>query len=119
MCTRLGDDIVLTSPKCDKLKYTLQIHFAASNNIAEYKALIHEPRLAKEHGIRRILCYGDSDLLVQQSLGDWDTKDANMASYFFLVQQLGGYFEGCKFFHVPRMTMSKHMPLHGSAQPGK
>ncbi len=86
MCTSLGAGIVLTSPKGDKLRYTLQIHFAASNNMAEYEAHIHGLRLAKELGIHRILCYGDSDLVVQQSSGDWDAKDANMASYRFLVQ---------------------------------
>ena len=86
MCTSLGAGIVLTSPKGDKLKSTLQIHFAVSNNVAEYEALIHGLRLAKELGIRRILCYGDSDLVVQQSSGDWDAKDANMASYRFLLQ---------------------------------
>ena len=102
MHTGLGADIVLTSPKGDKLKYVLQIHFAASNNVAEYEALIHGLWLAKELGIRRILCYGDSDLVVQQSSGDWDAKDANMVSYRFLVQQLSGYFEGCEFLHVPR-----------------
>ena len=102
MRTGLGARVVLTSPKGDKLKYTLQIHFAASNNVAEYEALIHGLRLAKELGIRRILCYGNSDLVVQQSSGDWDAKDANMASYRFLVQQLSGYFEGCEFLHVPR-----------------
>ena len=94
--------VVLTSPKGDKLRYTLQIHFAACNNVAEYEALVHSLRLAKEIGIRRILCYGDSDLVVQQSSGDWDAKDANMASYRFLVQQISGYFEGCEFLHVPR-----------------
>jgi len=102
MRTGLGACIVLTSPKGDKLKYTLQIHFAASNNVAEYEALIHGLRLAKEIIIRRILCYGNSDLVVQQSSGDWDAKDANMASYHFFVQQLSGYFEGCEFLHVPR-----------------
>ena len=102
MRTGLGAGVVLTSPKGDKLKYVLQVHFAASNNVAEYEALIHGLRLAKELGIRRILCYGDSDLVVQQSSGDWDAKDANMASYRFLVQQLSGYFEGCEFLHVPR-----------------
>ena len=102
MRTGLGADIVLTSPKGDMLKYTWQIHFAASNNVNGYEALIHGLRLAKELGIRRILCYGDSDLVVQQSSGDRDTKDANMASYRFLVQQLSGYFEGCEFLHVPR-----------------
>ena len=35
-------------------------------------------------------------------LGNWDSKDANMASYRFLVQQINGYFEGCEFLHVPR-----------------
>ena len=47
MRTGLGAGIVLTSPKGDKLRYTLQIHFAASNNVAEYEALIHGLRLAK------------------------------------------------------------------------
>ena len=41
MQTCLGASIFLTSPKGDKLRYTLQIHFAASNNVAEYEALIH------------------------------------------------------------------------------
>lgn len=63
--TGLGAGIVLTSPKGDKLKYVLQVHFATSNNVEKYKALIHGLRLAKELGIRRILCYGDSDLVVQ------------------------------------------------------
>jgi ribonuclease HI len=98
----LGVGIILTSSKGDKMLYVLQIHFAASNNIAEYEALIHGLKLAKEIGIRRILYFGDSDLVVQQASGDWDAKDANMASYCFYVQQLCGFFEGCEFHHVPR-----------------
>ena len=58
----------------------------ATNNVAEYEALVHGLRLAKELGITRILCFGNSDLVVQQVSGDWDAKDANMASYRFLVQ---------------------------------
>src|SRR4051812_35721152 len=63
---------------------------------------VHGIKLAKEIGIQNIECFGDSDLVVQQCTGSWDAKDANMASYRFLVQQLGGYFEGCEFHHVPR-----------------
>ncbi|SPT20395.1 unnamed protein product [Triticum aestivum] len=100
MRTGLGVGVVLTSPKGDKLRYTLQIHFAASNNVVEYESLVHGLRLAKELDIRRILCYDDSDLIVQQSSGDWDAKDANMASYRLLIQQISGYFEGCEFLHV-------------------
>ena len=50
----------------------LQIHFAASNNVAEYEAVIHGLNVAKEIGIRWIECFGDSDLVVQQSSGNWD-----------------------------------------------
>ncbi|KAI5011852.1 hypothetical protein ZWY2020_023986 [Hordeum vulgare] len=69
----------------DQLKYALQIHFAASNNVAEYEALAHDLRLAKEIGIRRLLCFDDSDLVVHQVSGEWDARDANMASYRFLI----------------------------------
>ena len=61
----LGAGVVLTSPKGDQLKYVLQIHFRASNNVAEYEALVHGLKVAKEIGIRRIECFGDSDLVVQ------------------------------------------------------
>jgi ribonuclease HI len=98
----LGAGVVLTSPKGDKLHYMLQIHFTASNNVAEYEALVHGLKLAKEIGIQRILCFGDSDLVVHQVSGDWDAKDANMASYRFYVQQLCRFFEGCEFHHIPR-----------------
>ena len=53
MHTGLGAGTILTSPKGDKLKYTLQINFAASNNVAEYEVLILGLRLAKELSIRR------------------------------------------------------------------
>jgi ribonuclease HI len=98
----LGVGIVLSSPKNDQLRYVLQIHFVVSNNVAEYEALVHDLKVSKDIGIRRIMCFGDSDLVVQQCSGIWDAHDANMASYCFLVQQLSGYFEGCEFRHVLR-----------------
>src|SRR3954453_18725620 len=87
-----GAGVVLTSPKNEKLSYVLQIHFTASNNVAEYEALVHGLKVAKEIGIHRIQCLGDSDLVVQQVSGNWDAKNANMVSYRFLVQQISGYF---------------------------
>ena len=98
----LGAGVVLTSPKRDQLKYVLQVHFAASNNVAEYEALIHGLKVAKEIGVRRIICYGDSDLVIQQTSGNWDALDANMAAYRFHVQKISGYFDGCEFTHIRR-----------------
>src|SRR3954470_24705088 len=120
----LGAGIVLTSPKKDQLKYVLQIHFAASNNVEEYEALVHGLKMAKEIGIRRILCYGDSDLVVQQVSGNWDALDANMALYRFHVQKISGYFDGCEFHHIPRAendaadTLSKLGSTRQSIPPG-
>src|SRR4051812_46517589 len=64
MKSGLGAGIVLTSPRADKLHYVLQIHFATSNNVAEYEALVHGIKLAKNIGIRNIECFGDSDLVI-------------------------------------------------------
>src|SRR3954466_5719625 len=120
----LGAGIVLTSPKKDQLKYVLQIHFSASNNVAEYEALFHGLKVAKEIGIHRILCYGDSDLVVQQVSGNWGALDDNMALYRFHVQKISGYFEGCEFHHIPRAendaadTLSKLGSTRQSIPPG-
>jgi ribonuclease HI len=120
----LGAGIVLSSPKNDQLRYVLQIHFAASNNVAEYETLVHGLKVSKDIGIRRIMCFGDSDLVIQQCSGIWDAHDANMGSYHFLVQQLSGYFEGCEFRYVPRAqnevadTLSKLGSSRDSIPPG-
>src|SRR3954464_1533755 len=101
MMSELGAGIILTSPKGDKLKYVLQIHFAASNNVAEYEAVVHGIKVAKEIGIKRIICFGDSDLVIQQVSRHWDALDANMALYRFHVQHISGYIDRCEFHNIP------------------
>jgi ribonuclease HI len=59
-------DVVLIPSEGDMLKYAIQIEFSATNNIAEYKGLVTELRLAKELGIRRLLIWGDSQLVAKQ-----------------------------------------------------
>jgi ribonuclease HI len=50
-----GAGVVLISPKGDKLKYVLQMSFPqASNNEAEYEALLHGMRMAKACGATRL-----------------------------------------------------------------
>ena len=97
-----GAGVVLTSPKGDKLSYVLQIHFDCSNNEAEYEALLHGLRVAKEMNIKRILCYGDSDLVAQQGSGTWDRKNARMAAYRREVDKVAGFFSGYQVDHVDR-----------------
>jgi ribonuclease HI len=42
----------------------LQMHFCASNNIAEYEALVHGLKMAKQISIRRIASSGRQSLCV-------------------------------------------------------
>jgi ribonuclease HI len=97
-----GARVVLTSPKGDKLRYMLQLHFACTNNIAEYEPLFNGLRIAKEMDIGHIYCYGDSDLVVQQVSGKWDAVDSNMAACRRAVDQLAGHFIGYELEHVDR-----------------
>jgi hypothetical protein len=47
-----GAGVLLISPQEEQLKYVLQIHYKASNNGAEYEALIHRLRIAVSLGIK-------------------------------------------------------------------
>jgi ribonuclease HI len=42
----VGAGILVTSPKGEGFKYVLQMHISASNNAAEYEALLHGLRIA-------------------------------------------------------------------------
>jgi hypothetical protein len=60
-----GAGVVLISPQGDKLKYVLRMSFPqASNNEAEYEALLHRMKMAKACGATRLKIFGDSNLVV-------------------------------------------------------
>lgn len=66
MASGASSGAVLTSPKREKLRYFLQLHFPASNNDAKYEALLHGLRIAIALGIRRVMTKDDSQLVVSQ-----------------------------------------------------
>jgi ribonuclease HI len=99
----VGADIVLSSPKGDKLHYVLRLNcMPSSNNVAEYEALLHGMRAAKDMSIYRLQCYGDSDLIANQTSGTYDTISPNMIAYHKAVDQLGGYFAGLSIKWIER-----------------
>jgi hypothetical protein len=58
--------VLLISPKGEQLKYVMQIFWKVSNNKAEYEALLHGLCLAISLGIKRLLVYGDSAVVINQ-----------------------------------------------------
>jgi ribonuclease HI len=98
-----GTGVVLISPQGDKLKYVLRMSFPqASNNEAEYKALLHGIKMAKACRATRLKIFRDSNLVVQQVMNRCDTINDNMMAYKNLYHYLEGTFDGCEVSHVSR-----------------
>ena len=76
-----GISLVLTSPEGDVIQQAIRCGFKATNNEAEYEALIAGLILAKDMGIKRLSIRSDSQLVVNQPLGSYQARDLKMASY--------------------------------------
>src|SRR3954466_7517921 len=97
-----GAGVVLTSPEGEKFCYVLQLQFTCTNNATEYEGLLHGLWLAREMGIRRIQCYGDSDLVSQQVSGTWDSKDPMTGAYRREVDREANFLVDYQVDHVDR-----------------
>lgn len=61
-----GASILLVSPSGKYLDYLLQILWQATNNKVEYEDLIHELCIATLFGIKTLMVYGDSSIVINQ-----------------------------------------------------
>ena len=60
MKTGAGTDLLFISPLGKYVRYVIRLHFPASNNMAEYEALVNGLRIAVELGVRRLDARGNS-----------------------------------------------------------
>jgi ribonuclease HI len=97
-----GAGVILISPTGEQLKYVLQIFWKVPNNEAEYEALLHGLRLAASLGIKRLLVYGDSAVVINQVNKSWDCNKENMDAYCLEVRKLENKFYSVEFHHVVR-----------------
>ena len=74
----------------------------ATNNVAEYRALLRGIELAKGHGADELELIGDSELVVRQVEGRYKVKNAGMKElHGEVVQALRG-FDSWSIRHVRR-----------------
>jgi ribonuclease HI len=97
-----GVGLVFILPLCVRMEYMVRLHFPASNNAAEYEALINDLRIAVELGIKRLEIRGDSELVVGLVMKDKNCVDLRMAAYCQDVRDLEGKFRDLELHHVPR-----------------
>jgi ribonuclease HI len=97
-----GAGVLLISPTGEQLKYVLQIFWKVSNNEDEYEALLHGLCLADSLGIKWLLVYGDSAVVINQVNKSWDRNKENMDAYCLEVRKLKNKFYGLDFHHIIR-----------------
>ena len=76
-----GAGLILISPKGHRMYSALRFSFQASNNEAEYEALIARLKLAKEMRLESLEIYSNSQLIVCQVTNEYQARGEKMAAY--------------------------------------
>ncbi|GFZ00557.1 hypothetical protein Acr_14g0001920 [Actinidia rufa] len=97
-----GAGLVLQTPSGDQMEYAIQIGFKATNNEAKYEALLAGLRVATDLGVDSLDVFSDSQLVVNQVLRDYLTKDSRMVAYLDDVKALSGKTGDFKISQIPR-----------------
>ena len=102
MAPGTGAGVVLVSPEGGKFQYAVRLHFPASNNVAEYEALISGLRIAIDIGATRLYVYDDSKLIIDQVMKNSNCESPLMDAYCQEVRKLEGRFRGLELHHIPQ-----------------
>jgi ribonuclease HI len=102
MKTGAGAGLIFISPLRKHLRYVLRLHFPASNNVAEYEALVNGLRIAIELGVRCLDARGDSQLVIDQVMKNSHCRDPKMEAYCDEVGRLEDKFYGLELNHIAR-----------------
>ncbi|GAV76909.1 RVT_3 domain-containing protein [Cephalotus follicularis] len=94
---RSGAGLVLTSPDGWTLEYALRFGFKATNNEAEYEALISGLTIAKHLEVQKLEASTDSRLVVGLVSGEYEDREDTMAEYLAHFQSLKSSFQVFEF----------------------
>jgi ribonuclease HI len=100
MKTGASAGLLFISPLGKHVRYVLRLHFLASNNMAEYEALVNGLRITVELGVRCLDAWGDSQLVIDQVMKNSHCRDRKMEAYCDEVRRLEDKFHGLELNHV-------------------
>jgi ribonuclease HI len=89
-----------------------------TNNRAEYEALVRALEVASDHGFDEVDVRGDSELVVRQVRGEYDTNDPGLRERRVRVRELLDGFERWSLTHVPREVNARADELANEALDG-
>ncbi|XP_058068268.1 uncharacterized protein LOC131217370 [Magnolia sinica] len=79
-----------------------RLSLGCTNNIVEYKACIAGLKEAIILGMKKLRVFGDSQLIINQTNGDWKTKDEKLIPYHIYLENLIDKFCKVTFTYMPR-----------------
>ena len=94
--------LVLVSPKKITIKKSLRLSFSATNNEAEYEALLVGIVMVQKISKKAVEIFSDSRLVVGQVTGELEVRDVRMQEYLSQVRHLQSEFESFNLLHIPR-----------------
>ena len=102
-----GAGLILTSPEGIDIEYALRFGFHASNNEAEYEAVIAGLNLAHSLEVDQLEVHSDSQLVVRQIEDTYEAKSERMVLYLQKVRDLLKKFVSAQIKYVPRTENSR------------
>jgi ribonuclease HI len=102
MKTGAGAGLLFVSPLGEHMRYAMHLHFPASNNMAQYEAVLCGLKIAIETGIKRLDVRGDSQLVIDHVMKNASCHDDKMEAYCKVVRALEDKLYGIELNHVPR-----------------
>nr|XP_023919270.1 uncharacterized protein LOC112030837 [Quercus suber] len=97
-----GAGIVIFSPEGIRLEHSFRLGFKASNNEAEYEALLAGLRTALRLGAQNVEIHSDSRLVVNQVQGSFEARDPRMKAYLCAAKLIISKFVSVKVSQVGR-----------------
>ncbi|KAL0456114.1 UNVERIFIED_CONTAM: hypothetical protein Slati_0950600 [Sesamum latifolium] len=94
--------VVFVTSEGEVLPYSFTLTQNYSNNVAEYEALIFRLEMAVDTKQRHLKVYGDSQLVINQLLGLYEVKKAELLSYHNYAKRLMGWLGDVELEHLPR-----------------
>ncbi|XP_024016325.1 uncharacterized protein LOC112089802 [Eutrema salsugineum] len=97
-----GVRIRLKSPEGEVIEQSFRLGFPASNNEAEYEALIAGLRLAKGIGAEHVHAYCDSQLVANHFHGEYEAKNDRMDAYLKVLKDIALELSTFELTKIPR-----------------
>jgi ribonuclease HI len=102
-----GVGIVLISPSGAEFEMSNRLSFHCTNNQTKYKALLFELIMLRSMGVKHVVAYGDSLLVVQQVAGEFQCLEGSLRACLNACLDIIGSFAKFQIRHISRHENQK------------